>query len=145
MNENSNKIVFTNGCFDILHIGHMKLLEYCASLGKVIVGINSDASVKRLKGNDRPINNEFVRKKMLEGIRYVDEVIIFFQDDPYELIQQIMPDIIVKGGDYCPEQVVGNDLAEVIIFPFVLGQSSTVQINHPKFNDLLNNKQNNGL
>jgi D-beta-D-heptose 7-phosphate kinase/D-beta-D-heptose 1-phosphate adenosyltransferase len=91
----------------------------------LIVGLNSDASVKRLKGADRPINNQEDRKKALESIKFVDEVVIFDEDTPYELIKNIKPDIITKGGDYKAESVVGHDLAIVKIIPLVQGYSTT--------------------
>lgn len=121
--------VFTNGCFDVLHRGHIELLSYCANIGEVLVGLNSDKSVKRLKGNDRPINSENDRKIILESIRYVDKVIIFEEDTPYELIKILKPDLIVKGGDYLPSDVVGYDLCEVRIFDTLKGYSSTSVIN----------------
>ena len=117
--------IFTNGCFDIIHIGHVQLLEFCASLGRVVVGLNSDASVKRLKGPTRPINNEIDRKTLLLSIKYVDEVLIFEDDTPYALIQRLKPKIIVKGGDYEAHAVVGSDLAEVRLFPYQKGHSTT--------------------
>ena len=121
-------IVFTNGCFDVIHRGHLDLLKYCKSLGRVVVGINSDKSVKRLKGKSRPINCSNDRKYLLECLSFVDEVIIFEEDTPYELIKKTKPDIIVKGGDYNPKNVVGNDLAEVRIFEIVEGYSTTLTI-----------------
>jgi rfaE bifunctional protein nucleotidyltransferase chain/domain len=123
-----NSIVFTNGCFDILHRGHIELLKHCRSLGMVIIGLNSDESVKRLKGAGRPINNEKDRELMLQSCRYVDAVIIFDEDTPYNLIKKIKPDIIVKGGDYTPEEVVGSDLAKVEIFNIINGYSTTKTI-----------------
>jgi D-beta-D-heptose 7-phosphate kinase / D-beta-D-heptose 1-phosphate adenosyltransferase len=121
--------VFTNGCFDILHAGHIRLLEYCRSIGnRVVVGINSDDSVRRLKGYDRPINTQDDRRELLMALRSVDEVIVFEEDTPIELIRSLQPDIIVKGGDYTPDQVVGFDLAEVRIFNFVDGKSTTATI-----------------
>lgn len=117
--------VFTNGCFDVLHLGHIQLLEFCASFGKVIVGLNSDDSVRRLKGTSRPINSVDARKKILESVKYVHEVHIFEEDTPYELIKSVKPNLIVKGGDYKIEEVVGNDLCDVIIFDTVVGYSST--------------------
>jgi rfaE bifunctional protein nucleotidyltransferase chain/domain len=123
------KIVFTNGCFDILHRGHLELLKYCKAIGdKVIVGLNSDTSVKDLKGTSRPINTETDRKFLLESLIYVDDVIIFDQNTPYELIKSIKPDIIVKGGDYKVEDVVGNNISEVRIFKYVKGYSTTKKI-----------------
>jgi len=129
------KTVFTNGCFDILHIGHIKLLEFCKQQGDyVIVGLNSDESVKRIKGEKRPINNEHNRLNILKSIKYVDQVFIFNEDTPYELIKILNPDIIVKGGDYKKEEVVGNDLTEVIIFNYIDGYSTTKTLE--KLNDI---------
>ena len=120
------KIVFTNGCFDILHKGHLTLLKEARELGdKLIVGLNSDSSVKKLKGKTRPYNNFDIRKEQLELIPYVDEVIEFNEDTPYNLIKQIKPDLIVKGGDYTVEEIVGHDLAPVHIVPTVKGHSTT--------------------
>jgi len=120
------KTVFTNGCFDVLHRGHIELLRFCKRIGgQVIVGLNGDDSVRILKGIDRPINSVKDRKMLLEELRCVDKVIIFDEDTPYELIQSVNPDIIVKGGDYTPENVVGNNLAEVVIFGTINGYSST--------------------
>lgn len=121
--------VFTNGCFDILHKGHVELLAYCKSLGEVTVGLNSDESVKRLKGKSRPMNTENDRKRILEALRYVDEVFIFQEDTPYDLIVKLKPDLIVKGGDYRPNEVIGSDLCEVRIFNTLNGYSTTSLIN----------------
>ena len=119
-------VVFTNGVFDILHIGHLKLLRHAKTLGnRLIVGINSDSSVKRLKGNLRPINGESTRKESLLELGFVDEVIVFEEDTPLEAITRLEPDIIVKGGDYTVDTVVGNELAKVVIFPTVEGHSTT--------------------
>lgn len=126
--------IFTNGCFDILHKGHFELLKYCKSLGYVIVGINSDSSVKELKGSSRPIFNQEDRKFMLLSCKYVDEVIIFDENTPYELIKKIKPDIIVKGGDYSEAEVVGSDLADVKIFEYIKGYSTTNSLE--KINDI---------
>ena len=123
------KIIFTNGCFDILHRGHVELLRYAKSLGNhLIVGLNSDQSIKKIKGNSRPINSELDRKFLLESIRYVDEVIIFSEETPYNLIKAIKPDIIVKGGDYDSSLVVGSDIADVKIYKYVQGYSTTKTI-----------------
>jgi len=121
------RIVFTNGCFDILHKGHLDILKKSKDLGsKLIVGLNSDASVKRLKGKKRPYNNQDIRKKNLLELNCVDDVIIFEEDTPYELIKKVKPDLITKGGDYANTyMVVGNDLAEVIILPYLDGYSTT--------------------
>ena len=119
-------VVWTNGVFDILHIGHLKLLRHAYSLGnRLIVGINSDASVKRLKGDLRPINDQNTRKELLLELGFVDDVIIFDQDTPLEAMTVLEPDIIVKGGDYTFDTVVGNHLADVVIFPTVEGHSTT--------------------
>lgn len=124
--ESQVRTVFTNGVFDILHQGHLQLLKKSKELGrKLIVGINSDASTKRLKGEQRPINNENKRKSMLEALPWVDEVIIFEEDTPRQLIENLRPDIITKGGDYKSENVVGNDLAKVVIIPYLEGYSTT--------------------
>ena len=122
------KVIFTNGCFDILHRGHLELLKYCKSLGLVIVGLNSDESVKRLKGSERPINNQDDRKFMLESCKFVDGVLVFDEDTPYNLIKKVKPDIIVKGGDYSHNEVVGNDISEVRIFKYIDGYSTTKTI-----------------
>lgn len=128
-------VVFTNGVFDILHAGHLKLLKYAKGKGnKLIVGINSDASVRRLKGKDRPINDIKARIAQLEELPWVDEVHVFTEDTPYNLIQKIKPTLIVKGGDYSPNNVVGADIAEVDIYPRY-DEYSTTQIVE-KINDL---------
>ena len=120
------KTVFTNGCFDILHRGHVELLRYCSSLGtEVVVGLNSDSSIKKIKGPKRPIFVEKDRKFMLEACKYVDEVIIFDEETPYRLIKEVRPDIIVKGGDYVGVPVVGSDIATVKIFGYLDGYSTT--------------------
>jgi len=122
-------VVWTNGVFDILHIGHLKLLRHAHSLGnRLIVGINSDASVKRLKGDLRPINDQDTRKELLLELGFVDDVIIFDEDTPLESMTKLEPDIIVKGGDYTFDTVVGNHLAEVVIFPIVEGHSTSATI-----------------
>jgi D-beta-D-heptose 7-phosphate kinase/D-beta-D-heptose 1-phosphate adenosyltransferase len=126
VNNLEERIVFTNGCFDILHTGHFELLAEAKSLGgKLIVGINSDDSVRRFKGPKRPINNVNKRKKQLELLPWVDEVIVFDEDTPYRLIKEVVPHVIVKGGDYTVEQVVGHDLADVHLVPTVEGYSTT--------------------
>jgi D-beta-D-heptose 7-phosphate kinase/D-beta-D-heptose 1-phosphate adenosyltransferase len=120
------KVVFTNGCFDVLHLGHLKLLKFAKQQGdKLVVAINSDASVKKLKGETRPKFNQEDRKAMLESLAIVDEVIVFEEDTPYDLIKSVKPDIIVKGGDYTVETTVGHDLAEVVIFPRVKDYSTS--------------------
>ena len=119
------RTIFTNGCFDILHRGHYELLRYCSSLGRVIVGLNSDSSVTDLKGPSRPFFKQEDRIFALMSCRYVDEVIVFNENTPYNLIKSISPDIIVKGGVYVADRVVGSDLAEVRIFNFIDGYSTT--------------------
>lgn len=110
-NLRGKKIVFTNGCFDILHPGHIAYLNEARKEGDVlVVGLNSDASVKKIKGPDRPINNENDRRFMLENLRAVDAVVIFNEETPYDLIRQLEPQVLVKGGDWKPEQIVGSDL-----------------------------------
>ena len=128
-------IVFTNGCFDVLHRGHIEYLEKSRALGnKLIVGLNSDASVRELKPG-RPINTAEDRKVVLLALRCVDEVIIFDEPTPLELIKRINPDIITKGGDYSPNQVVGARIAkQTIIIPFLDGYSSTRIINEAQGN-----------
>lgn len=119
------KVIFTNGVFDILHAGHIRLLKWAKSLGdRLVVGLNSDESVKRLKGDDRPINSQNDRYLILKAIRCVDEVIIFNEDTPYEVIKKVKPSIIVKGSDYKYENVVGRDLADVYLVPHS-GHSTT--------------------
>ncbi len=130
--ETKNKnIVFTNGCFDILHRGHVSYLNEAKSLGDILVlGLNSDASVKRLKGESRPINNEQDRKFVLENLKAIDYVFIFEEDTPYNLIGDIQPDTLVKGGDWKPEEIVGSDIVlkkggEVKSLHFIDGLSTT--------------------
>jgi len=121
------KVVFTNGCFDILHSGHVTYLAKAKKLGDIlIVGLNSDDSIKRLKGPSRPINAQKDRALVLSSLECVDFVVIFKQDTPYELIKTILPDILVKGGDYEANKVVGCDIAkEVKIIPLVKDKSTT--------------------
>ena len=134
LKEQNRKIVFTNGCFDILHLGHIKYLQKAKSFGDVlIVGVNSDSSVKRLKGESRPINPEYDRAYLLGALESVDYVIIFEEDTPYELIKIVSPDILVKGGDYQGKKVVGSDIAkEVKLVNFIQGKSTTSIINRAK-------------
>ncbi len=121
-----SQVVFTNGCFDILHAGHIQTLEFAKSQGDIlVVGVNSDASVKRLKGDKRPINTLADRMRVLSAMKCVDCVMPFEEDTPLNLIKYVRPDKIVKGGDYKQEDVVGHDLAEVVIAPVVSGLSTT--------------------
>lgn len=125
------KIAFTNGCFDILHEGHIFSLSQAAKEGtKLIVGVNTDASVKRLKGENRPINNETSRALLLASLQIVDAVIIFEEDTPLEIITAILPDVIVKGGDYTVDQIAGAkeviaNGGQVVINPILEGFSTT--------------------
>jgi D-beta-D-heptose 7-phosphate kinase/D-beta-D-heptose 1-phosphate adenosyltransferase len=123
--HSSKKIIFTNGCFDILHRGHYELLAFCKTMGRVTVGLNSDESIRRLKGPSRPVNRESDRIFALECCRYVDEVIIFDEDTPIKIITELKPDVIVKGSDYKIKDVVGANLAQVVLFPFVAGISTS--------------------
>jgi rfaE bifunctional protein nucleotidyltransferase chain/domain len=118
--------VFTNGCFDIVHRGHIEMLRASKDIGDwLVVGLNTDRSIKRIKGNDRPVNNETDRKVLLESLDFVDEVILFDEDTPEQLIKNVKPDIITKGGDYTVDTVVGNELAEVVIIPSIKNYSTT--------------------
>jgi rfaE bifunctional protein nucleotidyltransferase chain/domain len=104
----SDQVVFTNGCFDILHLGHVDYLEKAHQTGtKMIVGLNSDDSVRMLKGPERPVNNEYARARIIASLQFVDLVIVFNEQTPLELITQLMPDILVKGDDYSIETIVG--------------------------------------
>lgn len=109
-----DRIVFTNGCFDILHRGHVEYLQEAAALGdRLVIGLNTDASVRRLgKGDGRPYNDQESRAKVLAALRLVDAVVLFDQDTPLELIQAIGPDVLVKGGDYTEEQIVGAEVVK---------------------------------
>ena len=126
----NKKVVFTNGCFDILHKGHVSYLNIAKSFGDVLIlGLNSDASVKRLKGEDRPINCEDDRAYILSALECVDYVVIFDEDTPYELIKRILPNTLVKGADYEGKEVVGSDIAdETKLVEFVDGKSTTSTI-----------------
>lgn len=127
----NKKIVFTNGCFDILHLGHIDYLSKAADLGDVlIIGLNSDASVAGLKGKGRPVNDERSRACVLAALHFTDAVVLFNSPTPYDLIQFIQPDVLVKGGDYKPEQIAGYDVVkakggDVVILDFVPGYSTT--------------------
>ncbi len=109
--KNGDKIVFTNGCFDIVHLGHIDYLQKARNLGdKLIVGINSDESVSELKGPTRPVVNEYARQRMIASFEFVDAVVLFSEETPFNLIQNILPDILVKGDDYTIENIVGADI-----------------------------------
>jgi D-beta-D-heptose 7-phosphate kinase/D-beta-D-heptose 1-phosphate adenosyltransferase len=124
-----SRIVFTNGCFDLLHPGHIKLLNECRQLagpkGAVFVGVNSDASVQRIKGPTRPLIDERSRCVMLINLKAVDYAATFDEDTPLELITAIMPDVIVKGSDYKGKEIVGSKLAPVVLVNSLEGVSST--------------------
>ena len=129
--RDAREIVFTNGVFDILHAGHTTYLEAARRLGDIlIVGLNSDASVRRLKGPERPINSEGDRAIVLSALRAVDHVVLFTEDTPLRLIEAILPNVLVKGGDYQRETIVGADVVEqyggqVVTIPLVEGRSTT--------------------
>jgi D-beta-D-heptose 7-phosphate kinase/D-beta-D-heptose 1-phosphate adenosyltransferase len=131
LKKNGKRIVFTNGCFDILHVGHVRYLEQAKSLGDVlVVGINSDRSVRGLKGPRRPIFPVEERGEILSGLGCADYITVFDEPTPFELISLLQPDVLVKGGDWTPEQVVGREVVEgsggrVVILPFVEGSSTT--------------------
>jgi D-glycero-beta-D-manno-heptose 1-phosphate adenylyltransferase len=134
----SRKIVFTNGCFDLLHVGHIRYLQEAKAQGDLlVVGVNADASVKRLKGPTRPIQNEDDRAEILAALAAVDYVIIFPEDTPAELIQSVRPNILVKGGDWKPEQIVGSQFVmsyggQVKSLQFVQDRSTTKIIEKSK-------------
>ncbi len=136
--NNNKKIVFTNGCFDIIHVGHIIYLNEAKKLGDLLViGLNSDDSVRRLKGETRPINSQFDRATVLSGLKSVDYVVYFEEDTPFELISQIIPDVLVKGGDYKIDDIVGADIVranngKVVTIQFVEGKSTSNIINKMK-------------
>ncbi len=133
-----NRVVFTNGCFDILHPGHIHLLQSCADMGdRLVVGLNSDASVKRLKGSSRPVNTESARATLLAALSAVDAVIVFEEDTPEKLIHAIQPDVLVKGGDWQKTDIVGAAFVEsyggcVCTVPYLQGHSTTEIIQRSK-------------
>ena len=133
--KNKMKVAFTNGCFDILHLGHLEILTKSKEFGdKLIVAVNSDESVRKLKGEKRPINDFQTRSNMLASFSFVDYVVEFSDDTPKKLIQIIKPDFLIKGGDYKKKDIVGNDIVssyggETIIIPLIDGLSSTNTIN----------------
>ncbi|HLO26995.1 MAG TPA: D-glycero-beta-D-manno-heptose 1-phosphate adenylyltransferase, partial [Geobacteraceae bacterium] len=129
--KRGKRVVFTNGCFDLLHVGHVKYLQKARTFGDLLVlGLNSDASVRRLKGPKRPLIGEEERAHLLAALDCVDFVVTFDEDTPLQLIQNLKPMVLVKGGDYSPEQVVGKDVVEsyggrVELVDFVDGRSTT--------------------
>lgn len=124
-------VVFTNGVFDLLHPGHIEVLDMARREGAaLVVGLNSDASVRRLKGPTRPVRTTAERALVLAGLEAVDAVVVFDEDTPFELVQRLEPDVIVKGGDYSPDTIVGADIVtarggRVVVVPLVAGQSTT--------------------
>lgn len=135
LRENGKTVVFTNGCFDIIHSGHTQYLAKAKQMGDYLfLGLNSDSSVKRLKGEDRPINNQDDRAIVLDALKAVDYVVLFEEDTPFNLIQKILPNLLVKGGDYKAEDIVGYDIVtqhggDVVTISFVEGKSTTNIIN----------------
>ena len=138
LNRIKKKIVFTNGCFDLIHLGHIEILARSSDFGdKLIIGVNSDLSIKKLKGENRPIIEESSRIKQLSALEFVDAVILFDEDTPLKLIESIKPDVITKGGDYTAKNVVGNEVVsqkkgEVVIIPLTKGFSTTSILNKIK-------------
>lgn len=138
LREVGQRVVFTNGVFDILHAGHVTYLEQARALGDtLVVGLNTDASVRRLKGPERPINTEADRACVLAALRAVDHVILFGDDTPIDVITALMPDVLVKGGDYTRDTIVGADVVEarggvVCTIPLVEGRSTTAIINRAR-------------
>lgn len=111
--NDQKSVVFTNGCFDIVHLGHIDYLEKARSKGdKLVVAVNNDQSVRKLKGEDRPINDEIARSRMLAALSFVDLVVIFEQDTPYNIIRTLNPDVLIKGNDYLAENIVGADIVK---------------------------------
>lgn len=131
----SPRIVFTNGCFDILHVGHVRYLQDAKALGDLlVVGVNSDASVRQLKGPERPVNVEAERAELLASLACVDYVVLFSELTPEKLVEVIAPDVLVKGGDWSPDKIVGSKFVlarggEVKSLPFHPGKSTTGLIN----------------
>ncbi len=136
--KEGKKVVFTNGCFDILHQGHIICLREAKSFGDVlVVGLNTDSSISKLKGTDRPIKDEKTRMLILQALEDVDFVILFSEETPFQLIEKIKPHVLVKGGDYKPSEIIGAELVksyggEVKIVPYLKGNSSTQLINKLK-------------
>ena len=133
-----DKIVFTNGCFDLVHRGHVEVLANTADLGdRLIIGLNSDTSIHKLKGEKRPVIDENSRAILLASLQFIDAIVLFSEATPYQLIEAILPDILAKGGDYKVEEITGHELVlrnggEVILVPFIDGFSTTNIINKIK-------------
>ena len=140
LKKEGKKIVFTNGCFDILHIGHIRCLKEAKKHGDIlVVGVNSDSSVRRLKGENRPYIEEKERAEIISSLEMVDYVIIFDEDTPLKIIKELKPDVIVKGGDYKEKDVVGGDFVKryggkVVIAPLVKGRSTSLLVEKIKKN-----------
>ena len=136
--QKDEKIVFTNGCFDLIHLGHIEVLARSADLGdRLIIGVNTDISIKNIKGENRPIIEEDSRTKQLAALEFVDAVILFNESTPNKIINHIKPDIITKGGDYKTEEVVGYETVienngRVVIIPLTQGFSTTSILNKIK-------------
>lgn len=137
--KNSGEIiVFTNGCFDLIHLGHVDYLEKAKNLGnRLIIGMNTDLSIQRLKGPGRPVNDEAARARILAAFSFVDAVVLFGEDTPFNLINAIKPDILVKGNDYEPENIVGADIVKsnggkVITIELIPGYSTSAIIKKVK-------------
>ncbi len=134
----NKKIIFTNGCFDILHRGHVEYLSKAADMGDIlIIGLNTDHSVSRLKGKNRPINDQYSRALLLSALSFVDAITLFDEDTPLNLITMVKPDILVKGGDYNVDDIVGHDIVEayggkVVTIPLTNGYSTTKTIEKMK-------------
>ena len=134
LRNEGKKIVFTNGCFDIIHPGHTFYLKKAKEYGDILViGLNSDESVRRLKGKERPLNNVEDRAEVLSSLKPVDYVVVFAEDTPLELIKRVKPDVLVKGGDYSKENIVGAEFVEntggmVVVIPFVEGKSTSALV-----------------
>ena len=136
--QSGEEVVFTNGCFDIIHRGHIEVLAQTADLGdKLIIGLNSDQSIQKLKGKDRPIIDEQSRAFLLAALSFVDAIVLFSKDTPLKLISTLLPDVLAKGGDYEIETIVGHEIVQqnggkVKLVPFVDGFSSTTIIDKIK-------------
>ena len=136
--NNGEKIVFTNGCFDLLHKGHIEVLANTANLGdRLVIGLNSDSSIRNIKGANRPILSEESRSILLAALQFVDAIVIFTDETPEKIIKSIIPDVLSKGGDYIIEEIVGSDIVlqnggQVILIPFLVGYSSSNIINKIK-------------
>lgn len=132
--SDGKSIIFTNGCFDLIHRGHVEYLSKAAESGDcLVIGLNTDTSVSRLKGPHRPLNDQAARAIVLAALFFVDAVVLFEEDTPFELIKSVMPSILVKGGDYKPEEIVGNDIVKanngkVVVIDLVEGYSSSALI-----------------